>query len=61
VIAQTAFRTEEFRKHLQAMSDEQLIRYGKAARYIPIHAACLSCALFITRKMTPGVAGCIRP
>ena len=34
MIAQTEFRTEEFRKRLRAMSDEQLIRYGKAARYM---------------------------
>jgi hypothetical protein len=29
-----AFRAEEFRKRLRAMSDEQLIKYGKAARYM---------------------------
>jgi hypothetical protein len=34
VIAQTEFRIEEFRKRLRAMSDEQLIRYGKAARFM---------------------------
>ena len=27
-------RAEEFRKRLQAMSDEQLIKYGKAAAYM---------------------------
>ena len=35
MIAQTEFHTEEFRKRLRVMSDEQLIRYGKAARYMP--------------------------
>jgi len=28
------FRREEFRNRLRAMSDEQLIKYGKAARYV---------------------------
>jgi hypothetical protein len=28
------FRREEFRKRLQAMSDERLIKYGKAAAYM---------------------------
>jgi hypothetical protein len=28
------FRREEFRERLRAMSDEKLIRYGKAARYM---------------------------
>jgi hypothetical protein len=28
------FRREEFRNRLRAMSDEQLIKYGKAARYM---------------------------
>jgi hypothetical protein len=34
MIGQTEFRAEEFRNRLRAMSDEQLIRYGKAARYM---------------------------
>ena len=34
MVGQTEFSTEEFRKRLRAMSDEQLIRYGKAARYM---------------------------
>jgi hypothetical protein len=29
-----AFRREEFRERLRAMSDEQLIKCGKAARYM---------------------------
>jgi hypothetical protein len=28
------FRIDEFRKRLQAMSDPELIRYGRAARYM---------------------------
>ncbi|MFZ0884839.1 MAG: hypothetical protein WAN14_15680 [Candidatus Acidiferrales bacterium] len=34
MVGQTEFAAEEFRKRLRAMSDEQLIRYGKAARYM---------------------------
>jgi hypothetical protein len=34
MIDQTEFRTEEFRNRLRAMSDEQLIRYGKAAKFM---------------------------
>jgi len=32
MVGQTEFAIEEFRKRIQAMSDEQLLRYGKAAR-----------------------------
>jgi hypothetical protein len=34
MIAETPFTAEDFRKRIQAMTDEQLIRYGKAARYM---------------------------
>jgi hypothetical protein len=34
MIAETQFTVEDFRKRIQAMSDEKLIRYGKAARYM---------------------------
>jgi hypothetical protein len=34
MIAETKFTVEDFRKRLQTMSDAQLIRFGKAARYI---------------------------
>jgi hypothetical protein len=34
MIAQTEFRTEEFRNRQRAMSDEKLLRYGEAARYM---------------------------
>jgi hypothetical protein len=34
MIAETPCRVEDFRKRIQAMSDEQLIRYGKAAAYM---------------------------
>jgi hypothetical protein len=34
VIAETKFTVEDFRKRLQAMSDAQLLRYGKAAAYM---------------------------
>jgi hypothetical protein len=34
MIAETPFTAEDFRKRIQAMTDEQLIRYGKAAPYM---------------------------
>lgn len=34
MIAETKFTVEEFRKRIQAMSDGQLLRYGKAAAYM---------------------------
>jgi hypothetical protein len=34
MIAETKFTVEEFRRRIQAISDEQLIRFGKAARYM---------------------------
>jgi hypothetical protein len=34
VIAEKEFTVEDFRTRLQAMSDEKLIRYGKAAEYM---------------------------
>jgi hypothetical protein len=34
MIAETKFTVEGFRKRIQATSDETLIRYGKAARYM---------------------------
>ena len=34
MIAETAFTLEEFRKRIQAISDDQLIRFGKAAAYM---------------------------
>ena len=34
MIAETQFTVEDFRKRIQALSDEMLIRYGKAARYM---------------------------
>jgi hypothetical protein len=33
MIAETKFTVEDFRKRIQAMSDDQLLRYGKAAAY----------------------------
>src|ERR1700674_4695422 len=34
MFAETKFTVEDFRKRIQAISDEQLIRFGKAARYM---------------------------
>jgi hypothetical protein len=34
MIAETKFTVEDFRKRIQAMNDDQLLRYGKAARYM---------------------------
>jgi hypothetical protein len=34
MIAETKFTVEEFRKRIQAISDDQLIRFGKAAAYM---------------------------
>jgi hypothetical protein len=34
MVAISEYRLEEFKARLQKMSDEQLIRYGKAARYM---------------------------
>jgi hypothetical protein len=34
VIAETPFTVEDFRKRIQATTDEQLLRYGKAAAYM---------------------------
>jgi len=34
MIAETQFTVEDFRKRIQAMSDAQLLRYVKAARYM---------------------------
>jgi hypothetical protein len=34
MIAETPFAVEDFRKRLQAMSEEQLLRYGKATAYM---------------------------
>jgi hypothetical protein len=34
MIGETQFTVEDFRKRIQAMSDERLLRYGKAARYM---------------------------
>ena len=34
MIAETKFTVEDFRKHIQSMTDEQLLRYGKAAAYM---------------------------
>jgi hypothetical protein len=34
MIAETKFTVEDFRKRIQAMSDEKLIRFGRAARYM---------------------------
>jgi hypothetical protein len=34
MIAEIQFTVEEFRKRIQAMSDTQLLRYGKAAAYM---------------------------
>jgi len=34
MIAETKFAVEDFRKRLQTMSEEQLLRYGKAAAYM---------------------------
>jgi hypothetical protein len=34
MIAETAFTVEDFRKRIQAISDDQLIRFGKAAAYM---------------------------
>jgi hypothetical protein len=34
MIAETPFTPEDFRKRIQAMNDEQLLRYGKAAAYM---------------------------
>jgi hypothetical protein len=34
MIAETQFTVEDFQKRIQAMTDEKLMRYGKAARYM---------------------------
>ena len=34
MIAETQFTVEDFRQRIQAMTDEKLVRYGKAARYM---------------------------
>jgi hypothetical protein len=34
MIAATKFTVEDFRKRIQAISDDQLIRFGKAAAYM---------------------------
>jgi hypothetical protein len=34
MIVETQFTVEDFRNRIQAMSDERLLRYGKAARYM---------------------------
>jgi hypothetical protein len=34
MIAETAFTVEHFKKRIQAISDDQLIRFGKAAAYM---------------------------
>jgi hypothetical protein len=34
MVGTTQFSVEEFRKRLEKMSDAELIRYGKAARYM---------------------------
>ncbi|HWO27620.1 MAG TPA: hypothetical protein VNO32_02360 [Candidatus Acidoferrum sp.] len=34
MIAETKFAVQDFRERIQAISDEQLIGYGKAARYM---------------------------
>lgn len=34
MIAETKFTMEEFRKRIQAMTEAQLLRYGKAAAYM---------------------------
>jgi hypothetical protein len=34
MIADTKFTVEDFRKRIRALTDEQLIRFGKAARYM---------------------------
>lgn len=34
MIAETPFTVENFRKRIQVMNDEQLLRYGKAAAYM---------------------------
>jgi hypothetical protein len=34
MIAETKWNVEDFRKRIQAMSDEKLIRFGNAARYM---------------------------
>jgi hypothetical protein len=35
MIAETKFTVEDFRKRIQAVSDETLIRFGKAAAWKP--------------------------
>jgi hypothetical protein len=51
MIAQTEIRTEEFRKRLRAMSDEKLIQYSRAARYMadPANAADKKTVLAVYR------------
>ena len=41
MIAETQFTIEDFRRRIQTMSDQQLLRYGKAARYMadPLNSA----------------------
>ena len=34
MFAETKFTVEDFRKRIQAMSDDQLLQYGKAAAYM---------------------------
>jgi hypothetical protein len=34
MIGEATWTVEDFRKRLQTLSDEQLIRFGKAARYM---------------------------
>ena len=34
MIAETQFTVEDFRRRIRAVSDETLIRFGKAARYM---------------------------
>jgi hypothetical protein len=34
MIAESKFTVEDFRKRIQAISDDQLIRFGKAAAYM---------------------------
>lgn len=41
MIAETKFAVEDFRKRIQAMTDEKLVQTGKAARYMcdPVNSA----------------------
>jgi hypothetical protein len=34
MIAETQFTVEDFRQRIQLMTDEKLVRYGQAARYM---------------------------